>query len=90
MGKFTRGGFVAVAMRWASKLRFPWLFAMTAVLLVVNLFIPDPIPFADEILLGLGAVMLSKLKKRPGETASREAGNSTPASTADDEQRRVR
>ncbi len=80
MGKLTRGGFVAIAMRWASKLRFPWLFLLAATLLVVNLFIPDPIPFADEILLGLGAVMLSKLKKPSGEPAPGDTDG--PATTS--------
>ena len=49
---------------FASGLQFPRLFALTAALFVVDLIIPDLIPFADEILLGLVSAMLASLKKR--------------------------
>ena len=49
---------------FAARLKFPRLFALTAVLFVVDLIIPDLIPFADEILLGLVSAMLASLKKR--------------------------
>ena len=49
---------------FTSRLRFPRLFALTAVLFVVDMIIPDLIPFADEILLGLVSAMLASLKKR--------------------------
>jgi hypothetical protein len=45
-------------------LRFPALFAITAVLFILYFFIPDAIPCADEILLGLGAALLGSWKKR--------------------------
>jgi hypothetical protein len=45
-------------------LRFPALFAITGVLFILDFFIPDAIPFADEILLGLGAALLGSWKKR--------------------------
>jgi hypothetical protein len=49
-----------------ENLRFPWLLLVTSVLFVVNLFIPDALPFVDEILLGLMGVILSRIKrKRP-------------------------
>ena len=47
-----------------SKLRFPVLFGITAVLFVLDFVTPDFIPFADEILLGLGAALLASWKKR--------------------------
>jgi hypothetical protein len=50
--------------RFAAKLRFPTLFAITACLFVVDLVIPDVIPFADELLLGLGTLLLGSLRKR--------------------------
>lgn len=54
-------------MRFAAGLRFPKLMAVTAVLFLVDLTIPDMIPFADEILLGLLSLLLASLKKRsPG------------------------
>lgn len=36
-----------------SRLKFPQLLAISAVLLILNLVIPDPIPFLDEILLAV-------------------------------------
>jgi hypothetical protein len=48
---------------WASRLRFPWLFALAAGLLVVDLLVPDFIPFADEILLGLATILLGTRRR---------------------------
>jgi hypothetical protein len=48
---------------WAEKLRFPWLLLLTAALFVINVVIPDPVPFIDEILLGLGTIILSRWRK---------------------------
>ena len=39
--------------RWASGLRFPTLLAITAGLFLLDLAVPDLIPLADEVLLGL-------------------------------------
>ena len=55
---------VAPVIGFLSKLSFPRLFAVTAALWVLNIFIPDPIPFVDEILLGLGTLLLGRLRKR--------------------------
>ena len=49
---------------WARKLRYPTLFKITAALFVVTLFLPDPVPFVDEILFGLGTLLLANWKKR--------------------------
>ena len=51
---------------WARKLRYPTLFKLTALVFVVNVFVPDMIPFVDEILLGLGTLLLANLKDRKG------------------------
>lgn len=54
-------------LAWLESLRFPWLLLVTAVLFLVNVFVPDAFPFVDEILLGLIAVVLGRLKrKKPG------------------------
>jgi hypothetical protein len=54
-------------IRFAAGLRFPKLLAITAALFIIDLIIPDMIPFADEILLGLLSLLLASLKKRgPG------------------------
>jgi len=50
--------------RFAAKLRFPYLFLLTAGLFLLDLVIPDVIPFADELLLGLGALLLGSLRRR--------------------------
>jgi hypothetical protein len=47
-----------------SKLSFPRLFLISAALFVLDAAIPDLIPFADEILLGLGTLLLANIRKR--------------------------
>ena len=42
-------GPVGVLLAWAESLRFPWLLAVTAVAFVVDLFVPDLVPFADVL-----------------------------------------
>ena len=54
---------------WARKLRYPTLFKITAALFAVTLFVPDPIPFVDEILLGLGTLLLANWKNRKSPLA---------------------
>ncbi len=51
-------------LNWARKLRFPTLFKITAGLFVLSVLIPDPLPFVDEILLGLGTMMFAQWKQR--------------------------
>lgn len=51
---------------WARKLRYPTLFKITALVFAVDVFVPDMIPFVDEILLGLGTLLLANLKDRKG------------------------
>lgn len=52
-------------LRFAAGLRFPTLFWITAVLFLFDLLIPDFVPFADELLLGLLALLFASLKRRP-------------------------
>ena len=55
----------------ASRLRFPKLFALTAALFVLDLLVPDPIPLADELLLGLATALLGSWRsRRAGEAAA--------------------
>jgi hypothetical protein len=53
----------APLIAFLARLRFPALFAVTALLFILDFFIPDMIPFADEILLGLGTALLGSWKK---------------------------
>ncbi|MEE4217186.1 MAG: DUF6116 family protein [Xanthomonadales bacterium] len=76
MNKLMRGGVAGVFLRWASRLRFPYLFLVTTILFIFNLFIPDALPLADELVMGLVAVLLANLRKKSGNEpneVSREA-----------------
>ena len=55
---------LAPVMRWLSRLSFPRLFLLSAALFLVDLVVPDMIPLADEILLGLGTLLLANWKSR--------------------------
>ena len=71
-GKTLRVGIAGALLRWAARLRFPWLLAVTAGLFLLNLVVPDPLPFADELLLGLVTLVLANLRKKkpPAPTQS--------------------
>lgn len=64
-------------LAFASRLRFPWLFALTAALFLLDLFVPDAIPFVDELLLGLAALLLGSWRKRR-QPPRPEAGSGLP------------
>ncbi len=49
--------------RFASRLRFPQLFAFTATIFLLDLVIPDLIPFIDELLLGLATLLLGMWRR---------------------------
>jgi len=71
-GKIASGGLVGVFLRWASSLRFPFVFVLMSGLFVFNLFMPDMFPFVDEIILGLVAILLGNLRKKPDASKGRE------------------
>lgn len=56
-------------IEWARGLRFPILFKLTAALFAVSLLLPDPIPFLDELLFGLGTLLLANWKRRKDPVA---------------------
>ncbi len=58
-----RNSLVGAVLQFAAGLRFPTLFAIAAALFLLDLLIPDFIPFADELLLGLVTLMLGTLKQ---------------------------
>ena len=51
-------------LNFLSKLSYPRLFALTAALVAIDLVVPDIVPFADELLLGLGTLLLANWRKR--------------------------
>lgn len=63
-------------LEWARKLRYPTLFKITAALFVVTLVLPDPFPFVDEILFGLGTLLLANWKRRKDPVAAIEPSDS--------------
>lgn len=54
---------LAPVLAFAGRLRFRTLFLVTAALFAIDTMVPDPIPFVDEILLGLGTLLLASLRK---------------------------
>jgi len=67
----------------ASRFRYPQLFMVVLVLFLLDLVIPDMIPFVDEILLGLLTVILGSLRpdrdrKREEAAGERPMKNVTP------------
>jgi hypothetical protein len=58
------GGFLG----WARSRRFPTLLAAAAGLFLLDLVVPDLIPFVDEILLGLATLILARIRDRRGST----------------------
>jgi hypothetical protein len=64
-------GIKARLVGYLESLRFPWLLLVTALLFLVDVFVPDAMPFVDEILLALVAVVLGRLKRK--KPAGKEA-----------------
>jgi hypothetical protein len=66
-------------LRFAERLSFPRLFLLTAALFVLTLIVPDPLPWVDEILLGLSTLLLANLRRRrrpgPDQSGSEERAN---------------
>jgi hypothetical protein len=60
----TRSAAVGWLVARLARLRFPALFCVAALLFLVDLALPDVIPFADEILLGLATALLASWRKR--------------------------
>ncbi len=54
----------SAVLEFARGLRLPTLFLITAGVLVVDVLLPDPIPFVDEVLIGLVTLMLASWKRR--------------------------
>lgn len=56
---------LAPFLRWAGRLRHPTLFKLTAAAFALSVLLsPDPIPFLDEIVLGLATLLFANWKDR--------------------------
>jgi hypothetical protein len=58
-----------LVLRFFRGMRFPQLFLVFATLFAVDFVVPDFIPFADELLLGLGTLLVGAIRKRRDERA---------------------
>lgn len=56
---------LAPILHFARKLRFPALFMLTLGLFVLDMLMPDPLPFIDEILLALGSLLFASWRRKP-------------------------
>lgn len=63
-----------------TRLRFPALFLVAGVLFLLTLVFPDPIPLADELLLGVLTALFASWRRR-GAPADGSAGAQTPANS---------
>ena len=61
--------------RYGAELRFPVLFFVALCLFSLNMVLPDPVPFIDELILGLMTAMLASWKS---ETAPPSGDGSEP------------
>ncbi|MBI2399136.1 MAG: hypothetical protein HYV17_15230 [Xanthomonadales bacterium] len=52
-----------LVLAFLSRLRFRTLFVLTATIFLVDLLVPDFIPFVDEILLGALTLLFSAWKR---------------------------
>ena len=59
-------------LAFASRLRFPQLFLLTAAVFVADVLIPDVLPFVDEVLLGLLTALFASFKKRKTDVESKK------------------
>jgi hypothetical protein len=51
-----------------GRLKYPWLFGLLVVLFVVDLLVPDPIPFVDELVLALLTLLVGSWRTRRKES----------------------
>lgn len=56
-----------VFLAWLARRRFPTIFAVAAGLFVLDLLIPDGLPFADELLLGVLTLLFGAWRRRGAE-----------------------
>ncbi|HVR30133.1 MAG TPA: DUF6116 family protein, partial [Thermoanaerobaculia bacterium] len=58
------GGLVG---RVLGRMRFPQLFAVLAGLLLLDLLVPDPIPFIDELVLAVFTLLVGLWRERDSD-----------------------
>lgn len=78
MSERDRGTVSDLAGKVGRRLRFPQLFTFVLVVFLIDLVIPDAIPFADEILFGLLTVLLGSLRRDDAPDEPKREKNVTP------------
>ncbi len=77
-----RNALVSGVVAYLARLRFPTLMLVTAALFAVDLIVPDMLPFADEVLLGLLTALFATWRRdRRGDAD--DASEATPDTTAE-------
>lgn len=66
------GSLISLFLAFANQLKFRNLFFLVISLFIIDLLVPDFIPMADEIILGLLAIILGNWEKG---TAPEKPGN---------------
>ena len=67
--------------RFAGQLKSSTLLAVVAGLFALDLVVPDPVPFVDEIILGLATILIARWQGRrqePAEAPKPPPKNVTP------------
>ena len=54
---------LAPVLLWLGRLRHPQLFIVTGILFLINVLIPDVLPFVDELLLATLTLWLGSRKR---------------------------
>ncbi|WP_226877104.1 DUF6116 family protein [Microbulbifer hainanensis] len=75
MKKVLPSAAVSWFLNYARKLEHPQLFKWICAIFLVNLFIPDPVPLVDELLLGMVALYLARQKKAPDQSGEKTVGS---------------
>ncbi|MEM7582881.1 MAG: DUF6116 family protein [Acidobacteriota bacterium] len=56
--------FVTAIQRFIGQLKSSQLLLLVASLFAIDLFIPDPLPFIDEVVLGIVTLLISRWHSR--------------------------
>jgi hypothetical protein len=71
---------IAATLKFADRLRFRQLFLLATTLFIMDLLIPDLIPFADELILGLLTMLFAAWRKPKQQPLTIEQSSKGPRS----------
>lgn len=69
---------LALLGRYGARLRFPHLLVLSGALLVLDVLVPDVLPFYDEILLAVATLLFASWRKRGVEELTETATDDSP------------